>query len=120
MVDPGRDKPGWVRVWSRRCVAGDSLFHWFSAGRMRLMCVVGVRFPIVHEQPPPLEQVRASIGRFDWVADHVGQRRLDHFPRVVGLLCRPVAEARPEAVRQRPWIERGPFGSAATQSPEYR
>ena len=49
------------------------------------MCAVEVLSPIVHE-PPPLEQVRPGVGRFDLVADDVGQRRLDDLARVVRLL----------------------------------
>ena len=33
--------------------------------------------PVVHQPPPPLEQVRPGIGRLDRVADDVRQRRLD-------------------------------------------
>ena len=34
-------------------------------------------FPIFHEAPPPLEQVRPCVRRLDLVADDVGERRLD-------------------------------------------
>ena len=57
-----------------------------------------IRGPIVHQPPPTLEQIRPRVGRLGLVADHVRKRRLDHLPRVVGLLGRPVAETRPEAV----------------------
>ncbi len=42
-----------------------------------------VRRPLVHQQPPSLEQVRARIGRLDLVLDHVSQRRLDDLARMV-------------------------------------
>ena len=57
-----------------------------------------IRGPIVHQPPPTLEQIRPRVGRLGLVADHVRKRRLDHLPRVVGLLGRLVAETRPEAV----------------------
>ena len=55
--------------------------------------------PIVHEPPPPLEQVRAGVGRLDRILDSVRQRRLDDFARMVRLLGRPVPEAGSESVR---------------------
>ena len=64
-----------------------------------MVCAGKVRFPVVHQPPPTLEQVGASVGRLGLVADHVRQRCLDHLPRVVGLLGRPVAERGPEAMR---------------------
>ena len=42
--------------------------------------------PVVHQDTPAVEQVRAGIGR------------LDHFPGMIGLLGRPVPEAGPEPV----------------------
>ena len=41
--------------------------------------------PVIHESAPPLEQVRAGIGRLDPVLNHMGQGRLDHLPGMVGL-----------------------------------
>ena len=41
--------------------------------------------PVVHQDTPPLEQVRAAVGRLDTVADHMCQGRLDHLPRMVRL-----------------------------------
>ena len=35
---------------------------------------------------PPLEQVRAGIGSFDLILDHVRQRRLDDLARVIRLI----------------------------------
>ena len=55
-------------------------------------------FPIVHEAPPPLEQVQPRARRLDLVADDVGERRLDDLARMVRLLGRPVRERRPEAM----------------------
>ena len=43
--------------------------------------------PIVH-QPSPLEQVRSRVGRFDLVANEVGQRHLDHLAPVLRVLRR--------------------------------
>ena len=42
--------------------------------------------PVVHQDTPAFEQVRAGIGRLHPVADHVRQGRLDHFP---GMIRRP-------------------------------
>ena len=56
-----------------------------------------VRLPVVHQPPPPLEQVRPCVGRFYLVLDHVSERRLDDLPRMVGLLGSPVPERGPEA-----------------------
>ena len=67
--------------------------------RLRTVCVGKVRGPIVHEPPPPLEQVRPRVRRFDLVLDDMRQRRLDDLPRMVRLLGGPVPERRPEAVR---------------------
>ena len=44
---------------------------------------VEVRGPIVHQPAPPLEQVRAGIGGFDLILDHVPERRLDDLARVI-------------------------------------
>ncbi len=62
------------------------------------VCAGEIGFPVVHQSPPPLEQVRAGIGRLDLVMHDMGQRRLDDLARVVGLLGRPVPEAGPEAM----------------------
>ena len=45
------------------------------------VCVVEVRFPIVH-QLPPIEQVRSGIGGLDLVLDDGRQRRLHDFTRL--------------------------------------
>ena len=55
-----------------------------------------VDFPIVHEAPPPLEQVRPCARRLDLVADNVGEHRLDDLAWMVRLLGRPVPERRPK------------------------
>ncbi len=57
--------------------------------------------PVVHQDTPALEQVRASIGRLDPVADHMRQGRLDHFSGMIRLFGRPVPEAGSEPVRHR-------------------
>ena len=57
--------------------------------------------PVVHQDSPALEQVRAGIGRLDTVANHMRQGRLDYVPGMVGLLGRPVSEAGAEPVRHR-------------------
>ena len=41
--------------------------------------------PLVHKPAPALEQVRARVGCLDRVADHMRQRRLNDFTRVVRL-----------------------------------
>ena len=40
--------------------------------------------PIVHQQPPPLEQIRPGVGRLHVVLDDVRQRPLNDLPRMVG------------------------------------
>ena len=47
-----------------------------------MVCAGKVRFPVVHQPPPTLEQVGARIGCLGLVADHVLQRRLDDLARV--------------------------------------
>ena len=42
--------------------------------------------PVVHQDTPAFEQVRAGIGRLDPVPDHMRQGRLDHLP---GMIRRP-------------------------------
>ena len=49
--------------------------------------------PIVHQDTPPLKQVRACIGRFDLVPDNVRQRRLHDRMRRVRAFSRPTIEA---------------------------
>ena len=72
--------------------------------------------PVVHQPPPALEQVRPRVGRLDLVLNDVGERRLDHLPRMVGLLGRPVPERRAEAMRQR----RRPRGTGASSGTSTR
>jgi len=58
-----------------------------SASTARVFRPAGqVLGPIVHEQPPPLEQVRPRVGRLHLVLHHVRERRLDDLARVVRLL----------------------------------
>ena len=72
-----------------------------SSGRTALSLVPRVlRFPlgqvtrpIVHQDTPPLKQVRAGIGRFDLVPDNVRQRRLHDRMRRVRAFSRPTIEA---------------------------
>ncbi len=45
--------------------------------------------PVVHPRPPPLEQVRPGAGSLDLVLDHVGERGLDEFARMIRFLGRP-------------------------------
>ena len=61
--------------------------------------------PRLHERSPPLEQVRAPVGRLDAFRVHVGQRQLAHLPRRVRTLRHPVPEARPEPVRHHPDLQ---------------
>ena len=75
------------------------------------MYVGQVRSPIVHEPPPPLEQVGPGIGHLDLVLDHVRERRLDDLAPMVRRLGRPVAKARPTAVRGR-----SPMNTSSTLS----
>ena len=55
--------------------------------------------PVVHEPPPPLEQVRPRVRRLDLVMHHVRERRFDHLAWVVGVLGGPIAKGGPEPVR---------------------
>ena len=57
--------------------------------------------PLVHEPPPPLEQVGAPVRSLNLVLDHVRQRRIDDLPQVIGLFRRPVPERLAEPVRHR-------------------
>ena len=99
MVDRGRDKPGWfvcgqgVALPTTPCFTGSA-----PTGCGEAVCVVEVRFPIVH-QPPPLEQARSGIGGLDLVLDDMRQRRLHDFTRLIHFLGGPISERRPEAVR---------------------
>ena len=42
--------------------------------------------PVVHQDTPAFEQLRAGIGRLHSVPDHMRQGRLDHLPGMVRLL----------------------------------
>ena len=55
--------------------------------------------PLLHEHPPPLEQIRPPVGRLDGVRVYMGQHQLAHLPRRVRALRRPVPEARTGPVR---------------------
>ena len=57
--------------------------------------------PVVHQDTPPLKQVRAGIDRLHPVPDHMRQGRLDHLPGMVRFLGCPIAEAGSETVRHR-------------------
>ncbi len=59
--------------------------------------------PVVHQPAPPLEQVRAGIGRLDPVADHMGQGRLFHLPWMIRL--RPFGNTGHGPVLRRRWDE---------------
>ena len=79
---------------------------WPAPGETALPDLVGatdslgqVTRPVVHQDTPALEQVRAGIGRLDLVPDHMRQGRLDHLPGMIGLLGCPIAEAGAEPVR---------------------
>ena len=54
--------------------------------------------PILHQDTPPLEQVRAGVGRLDLVPDYMRQGRLDHLSWMIRLLGRPVPETGAETV----------------------
>ena len=55
--------------------------------------------PIVHQDPPPVEQVAAPVGGLDTVAVDVGKRELAHLARRVGALGGPIPKARTKPVR---------------------
>ena len=57
------------------------------------------RGPIIHQLPPPLEQVRPRVGGLDLVGNHVRQRRLDDLARMIGLFGSPVPKGGTETVR---------------------
>ena len=59
--------------------------------------------PILHQDTPPLEQVRAGIGGFDLIPDNVRQRRLHD--RHCGASVHSAAQSRK--------LERNPCGTAA-------
>ena len=65
----------------------------------------------IHQPTPALEQVRAGVGRLDLVPDHMRERRLDDLVRMVRRVGRPVAKARPTAVRGR-----SPMNTSSTLS----
>ena len=76
---------------------------WPAPGEVALLDLVGatdpfgeVTRPVVHQDTPALEQVRAGIGRLDPVPDHMRQGRLDHLPGMI----RP---------HQSPWQSLDPF-----------
>ena len=56
----------------------------------------------------------ATSGSSTLVLDHVGQRRLDDFARVVRLLSRPIPERRPEAMRHGGDLGTGTSSAAST------
>ena len=45
--------------------------------------------PVLHQDPPALEQVRAGVGRLDFVPDHVRQGRLDDLSWMIRLFGLP-------------------------------
>ncbi len=69
-----------------------------SAGARHRVLVGQVRGPVVHELPPPVEQVGPGVGGLHLVLDDMRPRRLDDLTRMVGLLGRPVPERRTEAM----------------------
>ena len=48
-----------------------------SAGRVRFTSAADIGGPVVHQLPPPLEQVRPGVGRLDDLAMNSGGQRLD-------------------------------------------
>ena len=58
-------------------------------GLLRSLMAVEVGGPVVHQDTPALEQVRAGIGRLDPVPDHMRQGRLDDFPGMIRQLMNP-------------------------------
>ena len=58
-----------------------------------------VRGPIVHQDPPPVAQVSAPVGRFHSVGVDVRKCELAHLARRVGALRRPIPKAGPKPVR---------------------
>src|SRR4051812_32062161 len=55
--------------------------------------------PIVHKPSALLKQVASSISCLYLARDRMGQGHFDNFGRIAGAFGRPVAEGRPEAVR---------------------
>ena len=69
------------------------LSPWPAPGEATLPDLVGatdplgqVTRPVIHQDLPAFEQVRAGIGRLHPVPDHMRQGRLDHLP---GMVRRP-------------------------------
>ena len=58
---------------------------WHPDGLWRRFIAVEVTRPVVHQDTPALEQVRAGIGRLHPVPNHMRQGRLDHPPGMVRL-----------------------------------
>ena len=55
--------------------------------------------PVVHQAPPPLEEITAGVGRLGGVVYRMGECGLDHFAGCVRPFRGPVPEARPEPMR---------------------
>ena len=76
------------------------LSPWPAPGEAALPDLVGatdplvqVTRPVIHQDLPAFEQVRAGIGGLHPVPDHMRQGRLDHLPGMVRLLTCPVPES---------------------------
>ena len=95
------------------CSRTDPLWASLLSGLQVLPHPLGqVTCPVVHQDTPAFEQVRAGIGRLHPVPDHMRQGRLDHLPGMVRLLTCPIAEAGAEPVRN------GRNPKLAQQSPQ--
>ncbi len=74
--------------------------------------------PLLHQDAPALEQVRASVGCLHLVADHVRQRRLHHCMGRVRTLGRPVSKAGTEAVAIS-WISKRDWTGSAGRGQDW-
>ena len=90
---PARRSP--YRPWSVSTGRESSWSTWTRPAslplRVRRRFSSQVARPILHQDAPPLEQVRAPIGGLDGVPNRVRQRRLDDFPGMIRLLFRCLA-----------------------------
>src|SRR5258708_23599187 len=73
----------------------------YSALRLRsAFGILGaVAAPFIHEVAALLEQISAPIRSLNRAWNRMRERGLTNFPRVVGLLSRPISKSRAEAVR---------------------
>ena len=107
----------------RSSTASSNRIRFVGHTRMRLesrrspcSSVYQIRRPVVHEVPSPLEQVCWPVRGFHPVPDYVRQRRLDHFPGVVGLFGAQSRKLDRKPCGTAPMPFSGPAGAASDHS----